>query len=1245
MNNNTGANSSATSQNGSVPTELGSNELRSSFLDPGVSNGDVDWLFRGREIKKLTKRTNTINTEVQSQLLQAQHKALLESKGKESGANSPVANGSLLNESLSSATNLKSLNDQSFEHQASSPSVSIPQKVPDAPLKSSLKPSSVSSSSTLKLDTSSVVGSPVSSSLGSHKSLSLAMENNNVANVGTPAHSASQSPVSTPANRSRSSSLFGKARSPSVANESKPKKSFISTLSSKIKSSTSSSASIASPVATSNKTVPIARREYAKPTVPNTSNTEAQQASIHEQKETNLLDKELGPVSFKRVCFALNELIEDPQQQIPSRRPKRGNVLIPEDMMAPPPKLSIGITNSFNEQTKDQKPNVDPQIYEEAVARHRYFLAESKKHSEEAHIAALRMAKEVAAFKKRKGSFLKGIDSDEDEEDEENITDSRFLSNGDDVLDIDTPLHQHVNYFGNVEEAADSQIEDPNTDISLETLYTRCCHLREILPIPATLKQLKDKTKPLHVLKMLNPRPTLIDILSFSDFLAVAPIITVIFDNVTIDTEMLKIVLVSLKNSKMLEKLSMRNVPIDQEGWKYLCKFLKENKVIEKLDISQQRVKKSSDSNKSVLRSDLNWDLFTETLAERGGLEELVIHGCSLNPSQFTNLVNKALTLKTKRLGLASSQLDIVKMNVLSKWISSPKSTCIGIDFAFNDLSLGQLKCLNSDLKANGSQIQLQFFSLNSTNVQLDECSELIKNLSTLPSLRFLDLSNNPHLFPDILPVLRENLPNYPDLRRLHFDFDDLNEFSIIQLCLIFQKCPKLVHVSLLGNKTVTAKTLLALYSAVKSSNIYNIDMDYEDLDEELVSRIAFYLMRNMENFLNNNKDELDKSSTSSNKTSLKDEDLIFDGSLLTKAAGHLLENQSNIKGEEKIIIYKSLVEKTLKLRTEIHNSMNRLFKARENRELSIEGKENLLRLCLLDDSLENIIDIFSDEVNITKDFSKLDINDNSKSNRPEMIRRLSSQLTKHHSTQDIMDTGPIINDEYYHNDERPALINDAEQAPHTVVADADSVPVDSTTGKRVFMRSFSQTSIHAKKLEEEEGELHRWGFFVQQQNDIMPDDSQNSDEERERLRLEAEKEKAKQEEELRLRKENEKKTLMIHRIPSGNELRDTIMKAKGIQSISDLIKKVNKDFTTVENIYKHVDAKKHHKEAEQINSFPHQRSPTIEDNTVHDEDAVSDAESIDSYQGQELDHIDADEVYERILDNVIKVRSNKELQ
>lgn len=99
MNNNTGANSSATSQNGSVPTELGSNELRSSFLDPGVSNGDVDWLFRGREIKKLTKRTNTINTEVQSQLLQAQHKALLESKGKESGANSPVANGSLLNES------------------------------------------------------------------------------------------------------------------------------------------------------------------------------------------------------------------------------------------------------------------------------------------------------------------------------------------------------------------------------------------------------------------------------------------------------------------------------------------------------------------------------------------------------------------------------------------------------------------------------------------------------------------------------------------------------------------------------------------------------------------------------------------------------------------------------------------------------------------------------------------------------------------------------------------------------------------------------------------------------------------------------------------------------------------------------------------------------------------------------------------------------------------------------------------
>lgn len=1234
----------------------------SNFLDPGVSNGDVDWLFRGREIKKLSKKTNTINTEVQSQLLQAQQKALLHAKGTVSSpsdgplspSNSAIQSPSIsmlnINGSVSKSGNPKSADVSRISSPVSIPSSSTGTHV--TPLKSSLKPSSISSNNTaLKINTSTVYGSPFSpnspsnsldKSLEIHKIYQQQQQllqqqqqqqqqlENNASNIPTSAETSMASPTS----RSRSSSLFGRPKS-STPTDSKPKKSLFSALSSKLKSSTASTpqqqtvnpSSRSSSISNSSQHNIPTHSHPITPSPPQQSlsatlTKSSKPVILPQPEKLHSINDKLNKISFNRVHFALDSLPEDPQQQIPSRRPKRGNVLIPEDMLAPPPKLSIGITNSFNEQTKDQKPTVDPDLYKEALSRHNYFLNESKKHLEEAHLAALRMAKEVSNFKKRRSSFLRSIDDDDDEDDEENITDSRFLNSAE---DIDTPIHEHVNYFGTNESENDPESNSSESqsstskDISLETLYTRCCHLREILPIPATLKQLKDKSKPLPVLKMLNPRPTLIDVLSFSDFLAIAPIITVVFDNVTIDTDMLKIILVSLKNSVMLDKLSMRNVPIDNNGWAILSKFLKINKSLQKLDISQQRIKKSSDNSRNVVRSEMDWDLFTQALYERGGIEELLLHGCILTDSQFDDLVNRALSLKTKRLGLASSQLNVHKMETLSKWISNPDSPCEGIDFAFNDLSGGHLTKLSEVLAKHGSKINLKFFSLNSTNVSLEECSQLIKNLSKLESLRFLDLSNNPHLFPDIIPVLRDNLPNFADLRRIHFDFDNLTEFTIVQLCLIFQNCKRLVHVSILGNNSLGSKSISSLYSAVKNSHLYNIDMDYDGLDEELLSRISFYLMRNMQHFLNHD--------VPLNKSNTKDEDLIFDGSLLTKAAEQLLEKGPSIKQSERIIVYHSLVDKTRTLKGEVQDVISKLFKDRENGNLSTEGKEKLLRFCLLDDSLENIIDIFSEEVDEKR----------SSSSTPNLIRQLSSQLSRHHSAE--IDTVPVINvDEEGHN--QPT------EDPHIVVTDANSLPVDSLTGQRVLIRNYSQTNVHSKKLEEEEGELHRWGVFVQQQKDIMPDDEPNSLESREKERLRAE---AKAAEAEKQRIETEKKRLKINTIPSGSELRETIMKVKGIESITDLIKKVNKDYSTVENIYKHADTHKISKVSDEgdlgvskLSLADKSSVSESKENDDHDENSepmiypLSPTVSINSMEE------DPDEVYERILNDVIRVRSNK---
>ncbi len=138
----------------------------------------------------------------------------------------------------------------------------------------------------------------------------------------------------------------------------------------------------------------------------------------------------------------------------------------------------------------------------------------------------------------------------------------------------------------------------------------------------------------------MNPKPTLIDVLSFSDFIAITPINAIIFDNVTMTTEMLQQFLSSIVNNRYVEKLSLRNVAIDELGWKFLCKFLSMSQGIKKLDISQQR---NQIRHKEILYpSSMNWNLFIQSLISRGGIEELVINGCKLSDETFKDLIENA---------------------------------------------------------------------------------------------------------------------------------------------------------------------------------------------------------------------------------------------------------------------------------------------------------------------------------------------------------------------------------------------------------------------------------------------------------------------------------------------------------------------------------------------------------------------------------------------------------------------------
>ncbi|KAG7878207.1 hypothetical protein KL937_003949 [Ogataea polymorpha] len=1152
------------------------------FESPGVSNGDVDWLFRGKAAKKLSRKSNNISKDVQNQIQQAQLQAAQHN-------HQPL----------------------SIENSDGSLSVS-PQPVPQ--LKPSLK-TAPSGSSSFSDSTAKPSESHVSSGPGSH------------------GRSGS--------NRSRSGSLSSfvpRVRSMSDSKDKSPlstgpkKQSLFSSLSSKFKSQSSDTAS----GAVQDPGKDAGEEDFKRVASRKASDSSSRRPSVVEpQRPIESVDaakQHLENIHFKRVTFSLQDLPDDPQQQIPSRRPRRGNVLIPEDLSLPPPKLSIGITDNLNNQTKDEPRKVDENLLRQAMERHQAALVESRKHAQEAHQAALRIAKEVNSYKKHYK-----LAKDRDDEDDEDDWEARKYDELRKGLDIDTPLHQHVNYFGeesedhtdeHPEELSEAQKNKTNDELPLDLLYTRCCHLREILPIPATLKQLKQKTRPLHVLKMLNPKPTLIDVLSFSDFLAIAPIMTVIFDNVTLDNQMVKIILVSLSKSTTLEKLSFRNVAFDKQGWTWICKFLTVNKSISKLDLSQQRIKPETPIQ--FYRSEMDWDLFTQSLIIKGGIEELVINGCKLSTAQFKNLVNNGLRLKTRRLGLASTNLDVDKVGILAEWISSPDNTCIGIDIAVNDLTSQVLAPFEKVFATKMDNVKLFFFSLNQTNVTVDDCAKLIELLSTCKTLRFLDLGNNPQLFPGILPTLTEYLPKFPDLRRIHFEFCNLSEAAIIQLCLTFQKCPKLLHVSLLGNENINQRTAASLYISVKNSNIYNLDIDYDGLGDEVSSKIAFYLMRNMEKFLN-------KDLTHSRE---EEEDLIFDGSLLTKTAEALLESNQAKNADENQIISNALVEKTVRLRSEIHKTMNRLFEARANGKLSLEGKETLLRFCLLDDSLESIIHIFSEQEHKSEDTDKKATLPDAPGvlTRPELIKKLSShrasqKLPMHCSSSDVIVAGPIVSPNQVAFEPVNGPISE-DAAPHSVVVDANSQPIDHLTGKPVLMRSGSQTSIHAKELEEEEGEFHKWGFFVQKHDSDAP------------LPIPIE-------------KTQDKPQLKVSNIPSGTELRQAVMKAKGIESVSDLINKINVDSSKLSLIYEpssDTEQQGSHNDAQTSSAVPSIAvSPQTTANATpvatvkpRSETSISEQEepqspvsvnSMDAYFVQ--DH-EAEEIYEKLLDNVAKVRSNR---
>ncbi|CAI4886259.1 CHS_3a_G0028830.mRNA.1.CDS.1 [Saccharomyces cerevisiae] len=702
---------------------------------------------------------------------------------------------------------------------------------------------------------------------------------------------------------------------------------------------------------------------------------------------------------LKHVSFATNTYFNDPPQQICSKNPRKGEVevkpngsvvihrLTPQERKKIMESTSLGVVVGGTGQLKLLNPEED-----DANAKSKEEMAPQKQNEVEAHdeednnsqrrnivMAAAEAAAEARA--KEAPNELKRIVTNNEEE----VTVSKTASH----LTIDKPmisrrgastssLASMVSSDTNGTNADDEGeiLPPPSLKIPHDIVYTRCCHLREILPIPATLKQLKKgSTDPIPILQLRNPRPSMVEIWSFSDFLSIAPVLCLSLDGVQLTVQMLRIILSSLVYKQHFQKLSLRNTPLDEEGWKVLCYFVSKAKSLHSIDLTMvpsiktnvQKPSKSSLKSKILRmqcnlenRSDMNWDLLTASIALMGGLEEIVISGAKMNSAQFKNFILVAC-IATERLGLAYNGLSKSQCDDLAKWMVQSKVT--GLDVGFNDLN-GKLSSFTDAVlgkiqKANEKNV-FKFLSLNGTNLRVNEHdtfenNEVLKLISVLcysENLKFLDISNNPAIFPHCVPTLIDFLPVFVNLVRLHIDYNNLSSTSVVMLAEVLPMCSRLNYFSMLGTELDLASSKALAEAVRKSSSLMTLDVDYVYMPKNIKEKISLYALRNIQGELKRVNND-DKDIKDSQFSSLQDQ-----LSLL------LTEKADNSEHYNKMV--ENFMAKIALARIKISKVVHDLFDLKLNGQLNLEGKEALIRLCFIEASLERGCDLLKQRHNNT---------------------------------------------------------------------------------------------------------------------------------------------------------------------------------------------------------------------------------------------------------------------------------------
>ncbi|GEQ66914.1 hypothetical protein JCM33374_g577 [Metschnikowia sp. JCM 33374] len=672
---------------------------------------------------------------------------------------------------------------------------------------------------------------------------------------------------------------------------------------------------------------------------------------------------------LKHVAFHSQTFLIDPPQQIPSRTPRKGNVEV----------LPSGVIR-INPLTEADKAAIEKSLRGQGGGL-------------------------VVG-----GTGVLGLLEKDPEMTPSETGESATGENSLDETEMEIKIDQRAKSLG-VEKTTTNMTKTrsysvPVKKMALDLMYTRCCHLREILPVPAILKQIPEgSTAPLPLLQLRNPTPTMIEIQTFADFLRIAPIICISLDGVNLSIEQFKVLLSAMCAKTQLAKLSLRNTPIDSEGWSLLCWFLSRNKVVNKLDITQcpplslnllKKKKKINTDEQTIQRmvcnhenrSDMDWSLFTASLIARGGIEELILTGCCITDlSAFEYLIKKAVSIKTFKLGLAYNQISPQHFSiVLESWVLS--DNCRGLDLGYNDLSSSKF---NDTFKEFFEQVIVR-----------------------LPNLKYLDLSNNPKLignYEQLAPRLAEikypigqtltdngrdfqepggtkgrkeekistnieessriyetpssgdskpntnkaedinmyfcsRLPRFKSLARLHLENNGLSSQNLKALFEIVPFCKTLNYLSILGNRLDIYSATSLLQCLRYSTSLITIDADYSGLPEMFKEKVGLYSMRNMDQFFNRS---MDNNNDLGHGVS---ESESYAGSLADELS-HLLSRRTDEKLNFESSEVKDVVKRIRRHRLVLQEAFDGLFDLQYKRALNMEGKETLIRLLFVDSALE----------------------------------------------------------------------------------------------------------------------------------------------------------------------------------------------------------------------------------------------------------------------------------------------------